>query len=135
VNDAMTSAAAGRAQLDHLGLAIAANALDGDAEQAVRENWGPTAFQAALMAEEQTARRDRAVLPRMQFAHLPYRKTLDQFDFAAQPSVDERSVYSDESGLSRTYCEAWRGRQGEARGPGQAARRIRVLRRSSLARP
>jgi DNA replication protein DnaC len=88
----MTPATAVREQLEHLGLTVAANALDGYAQQAARENWGPTAFLAALMAEEQTARRERAVLARMQLAHLPYRKTLDQFDFAAQPSVDERRV-------------------------------------------
>ena len=92
MNDSQTPATAVREQLEHLGLTVAANALDGYAQQAVRENWGPTAFLAALMAEEQTARRERALQARMQFAHLPYRKTLDQFDFAAQPGVDERRV-------------------------------------------
>jgi len=92
VSGTTTPAAAVREQLEGLGLAVAAGALDGYAEQAARENWGPTEFLGALLREEQTSRRDRAVQARMQLAHLPYRKTLDQFDFKAQPGVDERRV-------------------------------------------
>lgn len=28
----------------------------------------------------------------LQFARFPYRKTMDQFDFTAQPDIDERRI-------------------------------------------
>jgi DNA replication protein DnaC len=37
-------------------------------------------------------RRQRYLKTRLQLAHLPYVKTFDQFDFAFQPSIDERQV-------------------------------------------
>ncbi|HUP24697.1 MAG TPA: IS21-like element helper ATPase IstB [Thermoanaerobaculia bacterium] len=89
---ATTPATAVREQLERLGLTVAASALDGYAQQATRENWGPTEFLAALLGEEQTSRRERAVQARLSLSHLPSRKTLDQFDFAAQPGIDERRV-------------------------------------------
>jgi DNA replication protein DnaC len=44
------------------------------------------------MSTEADARRQRYLKTRLQLAHLPYVKTIDQFDFAFQPSIDERQV-------------------------------------------
>src|ERR1043165_7274400 len=41
---------------------------------------------------EADARRQRYLKPRLQLAHLPYVKHFDQFDFAFQPSIDERQI-------------------------------------------
>ena len=38
------------------------------------------------------ARRERYLTTRTRMAHLPFRKTLEQFDFSFQPSIDERQV-------------------------------------------
>jgi DNA replication protein DnaC len=89
---AITPAEQVRDQLTALGLTIAAVALDGLAEQAVREQWALTTFLGHLLAEEQQARRERTIQSRLTMAHLPYRKTLESYDFAAQPGVDERRV-------------------------------------------
>lgn len=45
-----------------------------------------------LLAQELAARRERSIAARLKLAGLPAVKTLDQFDFAFQPSLDERKV-------------------------------------------
>src|SRR5499433_1834658 len=49
-------------------------------------------FLLETIGTEADARRQRYLKTRLQLAHLPYVKTFDQFDFAFQPSIDERQV-------------------------------------------
>src|SRR4051794_5121314 len=49
-------------------------------------------FLLEVMSTEVDARRQRYLKTRLQLAHLPYVKTFDQFDFAFQPSSDERQI-------------------------------------------
>jgi len=49
-------------------------------------------FLLEVMSTEADARRQRYLKTRLQLAHLPYVKTFDQFDFAFQPSIDERQI-------------------------------------------
>src|SRR5947209_6519850 len=49
-------------------------------------------FLLGVMGAEAEARRQRYLKTRLQLAHLPYVKTFDQFDFAFQPSIDERQI-------------------------------------------
>jgi DNA replication protein DnaC len=49
-------------------------------------------FLLEVMSAEADARRQRYLKTRLQLAHLPYVKTFDQFDFAFQPSIDERQI-------------------------------------------
>jgi len=49
-------------------------------------------FLLEVMSTEAAARRQRYLKTRLQLAHLPYLKSFDQFDFAFQPSIDERQV-------------------------------------------
>src|SRR5271165_5500060 len=49
-------------------------------------------FLLEVMSAEADARRQRYLKTRLQLAHLPYLKTFDQFDFAFQPSIDERQI-------------------------------------------
>jgi DNA replication protein DnaC len=49
-------------------------------------------FLADLLGAEAAARRERYLRTRTRLAHLPFHRTLEQFDFAFQPSVDERQV-------------------------------------------
>lgn len=49
-------------------------------------------FLSDLLAVEVDARRERYLRTRLRLAHLPYQKTLADFDFACQPSVEERTM-------------------------------------------
>src|ERR1017187_734326 len=49
-------------------------------------------FLLEVMSAEADVRRQRYLKTRLQLAHLPYVKTFDQFDFAFQPSIDERQI-------------------------------------------
>lgn len=62
------------------------------AEEASKANIPYLEFLDKLLAEELLAKHDRFIQTRTRLAHLPFRKTLDQFDFAFQPSVDERRI-------------------------------------------
>jgi DNA replication protein DnaC len=50
------------------------------------------AYLAALMAEEATATRQRRLNARLRFAHFPTRRTIEQFDFDFQPSIDPKLI-------------------------------------------
>jgi DNA replication protein DnaC len=75
-----------------LKLSDLASQLDTVAEQAAREQWTYLAFLERLLDAELLARSGRDVAMKTKLAHFPFVKTLDQFDFAAQPSVNERQV-------------------------------------------
>ena len=62
------------------------------AEEASKENIPYIAFLDKLLQEELTAKHERFIKMKTRMAHLPYRKTLDQFDFAFQPSIEERRI-------------------------------------------
>ena len=62
------------------------------AQQAAAEQWTYSQYLADILQAEATARQTRYVVSHTQMAHLPFHKTLDQFDFAFQPSLDERHV-------------------------------------------
>ena len=47
---------------------------------------------ADLLGVEVAARRERYLTTRTRLAHLPFRRTLEEFDFGFEPSIDERQV-------------------------------------------
>jgi DNA replication protein DnaC len=55
-------------------------------------------YLAALVAEEATATRQRRLNARLRFAHFPTRRSLEEFDFDFQPSIDPK-VMADLAGL------------------------------------
>jgi DNA replication protein DnaC len=61
-------------------------------ENAAKKEPAYADFLLEVMSTEADARRQRYLKTRLQLAHLPYVKTFDQFDFAFQPSIDERQV-------------------------------------------
>lgn len=81
-----------RSHLEHLGLAQAAAVLDSRLEAASQHNNSYADFLADLLGVEVAARRERYIRTRTRLAHLPYHRTLEQFDFSFQPSIDERQV-------------------------------------------
>jgi len=66
--------------------------LDMHLEAAAQQERTYAEFLCLLLEAEVEARRTRALAARMRMAGLPTPKTLGQFDFAFQPSVDERQV-------------------------------------------
>jgi DNA replication protein DnaC len=81
-----------RGHLHHLKLAAVADRLAPALETAERERPSYTQFLADLLAHEVDAVEQRRLQGRLRFAKLPARKTLEQFDFDAQPSLDRRLV-------------------------------------------
>jgi DNA replication protein DnaC len=81
-----------RGHLAYLKLGAAAEALAPALETAEREKPGYTRFLCDLLAAEVAATEQRRLDGRMRFAKLPAHKTLEQFDFDAQPTLDRRLV-------------------------------------------
>lgn len=66
--------------------------LDHLAQQAALDNWSALEFLDALTQAELAGRAERDVQRKMRQARFPFHKTLDEFDFAFQPSVNERQI-------------------------------------------
>lgn len=78
--------------LGYLQLGRAAECFATLAEQAKTEKWSHLEFLGRLMAEQSGATRDRRLAARLRFARFPFRKTVEDFDFDFQPSVDRKMV-------------------------------------------
>jgi len=75
-----------------LKLSRMAEVLDPVSEEAARSEQTYLEFLDQLLTEEQTARYQRRVAMKTKLARFPYVKTLEQFDFSFQPSIDERRI-------------------------------------------
>ena len=78
--------------LQRLKLTRLAQCLDALAEEAATHKLTYLEFLDRLLEAEIVARSARDVAMKTKLAHFPFVKTLDQFDFAAQPSINERQV-------------------------------------------
>jgi len=78
--------------LGYLQLGRAAERFAVLAEQATKDGWGHVEYLAAVMAEQVSATTNRRLAARMRYARFPYRRTVDDFDFAFQPTVDRKLV-------------------------------------------
>ena len=78
--------------LEKLKMTQALTSLDRLAEEASKEKWSYTEFLGKLLEEEMTARQERRLNIKQRLARFPWAKTLDQFDFDFQPSVDEKKI-------------------------------------------
>lgn len=76
-----------REQLRQLGLRAMAAVFETEAAMAAKSQMAYTAFLAKLVSEELAAKVDRSINARLANAHLPARHTLEDFDFAFQPSI------------------------------------------------
>ena len=81
-----------REHLAELRLQTVADRLAPALEQAERDKPGYTQFLCDLLAAEVQAAQQRRLQGRLRFARLPARKTIEQFDFTAQPSLDRQLV-------------------------------------------
>lgn len=81
-----------RERLQTLGLDQAAISLERWLDVGAQHNYAPLTVLDGLLDEEITARQDRYIKARTRLAHLPFHKSLADFDFSAQPSIDERQI-------------------------------------------
>jgi len=79
-------------RLVKLRLGAVAERLDGILSQAARTEPTYLDFLDQLLAEETEAKQRKRVAMGIQIAHFPSVKTLDDFDFKFQPSVDQKLV-------------------------------------------
>lgn len=78
--------------LEQLGLLIARERLDSVAQKAAAEKWSFSHFLGYLIDAELKGKHQRTVTINTRFAHFPYLKKLEDFDFDAQPSIDPKLV-------------------------------------------
>src|ERR1700759_4114522 len=88
----MTSMEQLEATVESLGLKAVQARLTNLLEQAAKQEPSYAEFLLDPLKTEVDAGRSRYLRARLQLAHLPSVKTFDQFDFAFQPSIDERQV-------------------------------------------
>jgi DNA replication protein DnaC len=76
--------------LTGLGLTTAAELLDARLEAATHSELTYLSFLAGLLEVEKAERQRRSEETRMKLSRLPHQKTLEEFDFDFQPSIDRR---------------------------------------------
>ncbi len=81
-----------RQYLESLGLKQKVEVLDNTLDTAASKQLTYPEMLADLLGVEVSARRERYLSTRTKLAHLPFQRTLEQFDFGFQPSIDERMV-------------------------------------------
>ena len=81
-----------KSDLGYLKLDAAAGVFATLAEEAKAEDWSHIEYLARLVAEQATADRDRRLAARLRYAKFPYRRTIDDFDYEFQPSVDRKPM-------------------------------------------
>lgn len=81
-----------RRHLETLGVAQAAEALENSLAAAAAKKLSYPEMLADLLGIEVRARRERYMTTRTRLAHLPFKRTLDDFGFGVQPSIDERLI-------------------------------------------
>jgi DNA replication protein DnaC len=82
-----------QSHLSRLKLTRIPDCLDSVAQEASKHDWTYLDFLDRLLEAEISARHERDVTMKTKLAHFPFIKTLDQFDFAFQPSIHERAVH------------------------------------------
>ncbi len=78
--------------LERLNLTRLPDCLDSIAEEAAKQGWNYLEFLDQLLATEIAARTERDIVMKTKLAHFPALKTLEQFDFGFQPTINERQV-------------------------------------------
>lgn len=80
------------ANLQAIGLTTMERNLDGALELGAKQERPFTDILDELIQEEMKARQARVMEMRLRFAGFPVRKTLEEFDYKAQPSVDPKAI-------------------------------------------
>jgi DNA replication protein DnaC len=78
--------------LQRLKLTSIGDQLDPLAEQAAKQEWTYLTFLDRVLDVEVSARYARDVTMKTKLAHFPFQKSFEEFDFAFQPSINERQI-------------------------------------------
>jgi DNA replication protein DnaC len=81
-----------RGHMSQLKLTASAEALAGHLDTAQKSKPSYTQFLAELLDIEVKAGEQRALASRLRLAGVPWQRTLEQFDFDAQASLDRRLI-------------------------------------------
>lgn len=81
-----------KADLDYLALPRAAEVFGTLATEAKAEGWSHVEYLAKVMAEQASATVNRRLAGRLRYARFPSKRTLEDFDFDFQPTVDRKLV-------------------------------------------
>ena len=76
----------------YLQLGRAAECFATLAEQARAEGWSHVEYLARVVAEQAAATTNRRLVARLRYARFPYRRTIEEFDFDFQPSIDRKLI-------------------------------------------
>jgi DNA replication protein DnaC len=79
-------------QLLELKMKHAEKSVDSLCQDAAERSCGYSEFLSRVLDAELVRRRDQGTQMRLKLAHFPFQKTLEQFDFGFQPSIDQRHV-------------------------------------------
>jgi DNA replication protein DnaC len=78
--------------LNQLKLETAAASLDAHIKEAEKRDFSYLQFVDHLLADEIAVRQERSITVRTKLAHFPTLKSLDSFEFDAQPSLDRKVI-------------------------------------------
>jgi DNA replication protein DnaC len=78
--------------LGYLQLGRAAETFATMAETAKKQDWSHIQFLAQLIGDQVASTKDRRMAGRLRYARFPYRRTLEEFDYDFQPSVDRKLI-------------------------------------------
>ena len=78
--------------LGYLQLGRAAECFANLSDQAKAEGWSHVEYLARVVAEQASATTNRRLAARLRYARFPYRRTVEDFDFDFQPTVDRKLV-------------------------------------------
>lgn len=81
-----------RENLESLKMKNTLEILDNYLERAVAENLNIVEVLDHIFSEEAKSKRKRAYEKQIQMSGFPIKKTLDDFDFSFQPSIDKRQI-------------------------------------------
>jgi len=81
-----------KADLDYLQWPRAAECFASLTEEATAQGWTHVEYLAKVVAEQVAATVNRRLAARLRYARFPFRRTISDFDFSFQPSIDKKLV-------------------------------------------
>lgn len=81
-----------KADLGYLEWHAAAESFATLAEQAKADGWSHLEYLARIVCEQADATRGRRLAARLRYAKFPFRRSVEDFDFEFQPSVDRKLI-------------------------------------------
>lgn len=88
----MIALAQAKEYLQQLGMTHVESVLESRLDAAAKKELSYVDFLAELLNVEVAQRKEQQILQRLRQARFPFRRTLEEFDYSFQPSVDKRLV-------------------------------------------